>query len=58
MNHVANAGIYLSNIKMVWKRQLAVEPDRLWDAIATKDGLSHWFMPTCRPSAKVGHIWA
>jgi uncharacterized protein YndB with AHSA1/START domain len=21
-------------------------PDTLWNAIATKEGLSHWFMPT------------
>ncbi len=46
MNQVANAGIYLSDNKMVWRRQLAVKPERLWDAVATKDGLRRWFMPT------------
>ena len=46
MDQVDNVGIFLKDNKMVWKRQLSVEPEHLWNAIATKEGLSHWFMPT------------
>ena len=46
MHEIANVGRFLSDNKMVWERQFSVEPERLWDAISTKDGLSHWFMPT------------
>jgi len=45
-DQVENVGIFLNDNKMMWKRQFSVEPGRLWDAIATKEGLSHWFMPT------------
>ena len=43
---IANVGRFLSDNKMVWRRHIAVPPERLWDAIATRDGLSCWFMPT------------
>ena len=46
MHEIATVGRFLSDSKMVWERQFSVEPERLWDAISTKDGLSHWFMPT------------
>ena len=45
MDQVDNVGSFLED-KMVWKRRFSVEPEGLWAAIATKEGLSHWFMPT------------
>ena len=46
MDQTVNVGRFLSNNTMVWQRRFSVAPARLWDAIATKEGLSHWFMPT------------
>lgn len=43
---VTNVGRFLSDNRMVWKRHISAHPERLWDAISTKHGLSHWFMPT------------
>ena len=45
MDKVDNVGRFLNDNKMVWKRRFPVEPEHLWDAIATKEGLSYWFMP-------------
>ena len=41
-----NAATLLDKNTLVFERYLPVAPDKLWDAIATKEGLSHWFMPT------------
>ena len=46
MTQIDNAGRFLNDNTMVWERQLSVEPGRLWSAIATREGLSHWFMST------------
>ena len=46
MCQVDNLGAFLSDNTIVWKRQLVVEPERLWSAIATRQGLALWFMPT------------
>lgn len=46
MDRVGNVGKFLNDNKIVWKRRIPIEPERLWDAIATREGLSHWFMPT------------
>ena len=46
MDKVDNVGRFLNDNKMIWKRRFPVDPERLWETIATKDGLSHWFMPT------------
>ena len=46
MDEIVNAGRFLSDNKMVWERRLSAPPERLWDAISTKDGLRRWFMPT------------
>ena len=46
MDEVANVGRFLSDNKMVWERQFSAHPERIWDAISTRDGLRRWFMPT------------
>jgi hypothetical protein len=42
----SNIGEFLTDNTMVWRRQLDVAPERLWNTIATKHGLALWFMPT------------
>ena len=46
MGQVDSLGVFLNDNTFVWRRQLAVEPERLWSAIATKQELALWFMPT------------
>ena len=46
MDTAANIGEFLTDNTIVWRRQLDVAPERLWNAIATKQGLGLWFMPT------------
>ena len=46
MDVIADVGRFLSDNKMVWERKISAQPERLWDAMSTKDGLSRWFMPT------------
>ena len=46
MDEIANVGRFLSDNKMVWERRFSAPPERLWDALSTKDGLRRWFMPT------------
>ena len=46
MDEIVNVGRFLSDNKMVWERRFSAQPERLWEAISTKDGLSRWFMPT------------
>ena len=46
MDEVANVGRFLSYNKMVWERQLSADPERIWEAISTREGLRRWFMPT------------
>ena len=46
VEHIESAGVYLADNTMVWTRWFAAALNRVWDAIATKDGLSSWFMPT------------
>ena len=46
MQRMENVGRMLAKNTLVWEREFSVEPEKLWDAIATKEGLSRWFMPT------------
>lgn len=46
MDGIANVGRFLCDNKMVWRRHISAQPERVWEAIATRDGLSRWFMPT------------
>ena len=46
MDHIENVATLLDKNTLVCERYFAVAPEKLWDAIATKEGLSHWFMPT------------
>jgi uncharacterized protein YndB with AHSA1/START domain len=46
VDQLDNPGVFHSDNTIVWRRQLAVEPERLWSAIATKQGLALWFMPS------------
>ena len=39
-------GRLLDRRTLTWERDLTVDADTLWQAIATRDGLAHWFMPT------------
>ena len=46
MKRMENVARMLEKNTLVWEREFPVKPEKLWDAIATKEGLSHWFMPT------------
>lgn len=46
MKLMENVARMLEKNMLVWDREFPVKPEKLWDAIATKEGLSHWFMPT------------
>ena len=46
MKRMENVARMLDKNTLVWEREFPVKPEKLWDAIATKEGLSHWFMPT------------
>jgi len=46
MNRWENVARLIDSNTLVWQRHFEIEPVRLWPALATKDGLSHWFMPT------------
>lgn len=46
MDRIENVATLLNKNTMVLERHFSVAPDTLWNAIATKEGLSHWFMPT------------
>ena len=41
-----NIGYFRDRNTLVFERVLPVSPNRAWQAIATRDGLSHWFMST------------
>jgi len=41
-----NVARLLDRGTMQLERRFAVPPERLWEAVATREGLSHWFMPT------------
>jgi uncharacterized protein YndB with AHSA1/START domain len=41
-----NIGTVLEDNTIVWKRQMSVNALDLWNAVATRQGLNHWFMPT------------
>jgi len=41
-----NVARLLSKNTLVLERRFAVPPERLWEAIATREGLRRWFMPT------------
>lgn len=44
VERIENVATLLAKNTLVWERHFPVEPEKLWSAIATKDGLSHWFM--------------
>jgi uncharacterized protein YndB with AHSA1/START domain len=46
MERIENVATLLDKNTLVCERHFSVTPDTLWNAIATKEGLSHWFMPT------------
>lgn len=46
MEVIEHAATLLDKSTLVFTRHLAVSPEKLWKAIGTKEGLSHWFMPT------------
>lgn len=46
MIRMENVARLIERNTLVWERDFEVTPDRLWQAVATKEGLSHWFMPT------------
>ncbi len=46
MKQMENVALMLEKNTLVWAREFSVKPEKLWDAIATKEGLDHWFMPT------------
>ena len=46
MNRWENVARMLDSRTLVWERHFDVEPERLWQAVATREGLAHWFMPT------------
>jgi uncharacterized protein YndB with AHSA1/START domain len=46
MDDLENAAQLVGRRTVVFRRCLPVTPERLWTAISTRSGLSHWFMPT------------
>ena len=46
MKRMENVARMIDKNTLVWEREFPVKPEKLWNAIATKEGLSHWFMPT------------
>lgn len=46
MKRFENVARLLTKNTLVLERHFPVSPERLWEAIATREGLSHWFMPT------------
>lgn len=43
---IDNVASFLDRRTLVWERRLAVDARKLWQAISTREGLGHWFMPT------------
>ena len=46
MNRIENIARLLEKNTLLLERRFSVPPERLWQAVATQEGLSHWFMPT------------
>ena len=46
MDQIINIATLLEKNSLAWERHFTVTPEKLWDAVASKDGLSRWFMPT------------
>lgn len=46
MDRVKNVATLLEKSTLVWERHFSVAPEKLWNAVSTKEGLSRWFMPT------------
>lgn len=47
MKRGENVARFLERRTLVWERLfLDVDVDRLWEAVATREGLGRWFMPT------------
>lgn len=46
MSRIENLARLLEKNTLLLERHVPVPPERLWQAVATKEGLSHWFMPT------------
>ncbi len=46
MNRIENIGRLLEKNTLLFERHFEFPPERLWQAVATREGLSHWFMPT------------
>lgn len=46
MHRSENVARFLERRTLVWERKFEVDVERLWDAVATREGLRHWFMAT------------
>ena len=46
MSAIENIAHMLAKDTLVWEREFDIDQETLWNAIATREGLSHWFMPT------------
>lgn len=46
MSRIDNVARLLERNTLLLERHFAVSPERLWQAVATREGLGHWFMPT------------
>ena len=46
MEQIENVASLLDKKTLVCEHHFSMGPDTLWNAIATKEGLIHWFMPT------------
>jgi uncharacterized protein YndB with AHSA1/START domain len=46
VSRIENIARLLDKNTLLLERHFPVTPERLWEAVATREGLSHWFMPT------------
>jgi uncharacterized protein YndB with AHSA1/START domain len=46
VNRIENVARLLKKNTLLLERRFSVAPERLWEAVATREGLSRWFMPT------------
>ena len=58
---IGDAGRFIDRQCMVWTRLLSAPVATVWDAVSTKEGLNHWFLPTTtielRPGGTFSHHW-
>ncbi|MDD9933154.1 MAG: SRPBCC domain-containing protein [Myxococcales bacterium] len=56
MSRIENVARLLDTRTLILERRFPVDPERLWDAIATREGLSHWFMATAHEIVEGGRF--